>query len=87
MLAAAIEVEVPIFIEQYDTLKTDEGKMAVVGNGYFPVCLIQTGLGDISVKVPKVRNRSKSGIKFNNSLIPPYLKRIRNIDAFLSGYI
>ncbi|WP_244531984.1 hypothetical protein [Nitrosomonas aestuarii] len=61
--------------------------MAVVRNGYLPACLIQTGLGDISIKVPKVRDRSKSDIKFNSSLIPLYLKRIRNIDAFLSGYI
>jgi hypothetical protein len=34
---------------------------------------IQTGLGDIDVQVPKIRDKSKQGIKFNSLLIPPYL--------------
>ncbi len=58
MLAAAIEVEVGSFIERYGNLKTDEGKSAVVRNGYLPERSIQTGFGDIEVKVPKVRDRS-----------------------------
>lgn len=83
MLAAAIEAEVSAFIEQYSPLKTDEGKLAVVRNGYLPERPIQTGLGNIEVKVPKVRDRSESGIKFNSSLVPPYLKRTRHIEEFL----
>lgn len=83
MLAAAIESELASFINQHGGLKTDEGKMAVVRNGYLPERTIQTGLGDIEVKVPKVRDRCGFGIKFNSSLIPPYLKRTRNIEEFL----
>lgn len=83
MLAAAIEAEVAAFIEQYSTLKTDEGKLAVARNDYLPERPIQTGLGNIEVKVPKVRDCSESGIKFNSSLVPPYLKRTRNIEEFL----
>ena len=79
MLTAAIESEVVSFIERYGNLKTDEGKSAVVRNGYLPERTVQTGLGDIDVKVPKVRDRSGSGIKFNSSLIPPYLKRTKNM--------
>lgn len=83
MLASAIEAEVAAFLKQHISLKTDEGRSAVVRNGYLPERAIQTGLGDIEVKVPKVRDRSGSGIKFNSSLIPPYLKRTRNIEEFL----
>ena len=83
MLAAAIEAEVATFIEQHSALKTDENKAAVVRNGYLPERSIQTGLGDIEVQVPKVRDRSGSGIKFNSSLVPPYLKRAQNIEEFL----
>jgi transposase-like protein len=83
MLAAAIEAEVSAFIEQHRSLKTDDGKAAVVRNGYLPERTIQTGLGDIDVKVPKVRDRSGSGLKFNSSLVPPYLKRTKNIEEFL----
>jgi putative transposase len=83
LLATAIEAEVAAFLKQYSGLKTDEHKTAVVRNGYLPERSIQTGLGDIAVKVPKVRNRSGSGIKFNSSLVPPYLKRTKNIEEFL----
>jgi putative transposase len=83
MLAAAIEAEIAIFIEQHSALQTDAGKAVVVRNGYLPQRPIQTGLGDIEVKVPKVRDRSGMGIKFNSSLVPPYLKRTQNIEEFL----
>ncbi len=65
MLAAAIEAEVSTFIERHGFLETAEGTAAVVRNGYMPDRSIQTGLGDIEVKVPKIRDRSNFGIKFN----------------------
>jgi putative transposase len=83
LLAAAIEAEVTAFIEQHRALKTNEDKAAVVRNGYLPERSIQTGLSDIGVKVPKVRDRSGSGIKFNSSLVPPYLKRTKHMEEFL----
>ncbi|WP_240141480.1 transposase [Nitrosomonas sp. HPC101] len=69
MLAAAVEPEVTGFINQYGRLTTDTSKAAVVRNGYLPERTIQTGLGDMAVKVPKVRDRSGFGIKFSSSLI------------------
>ena len=44
---------------------------------------MQTGLGDVPVKVPKLRDRSGSGIKFNSSLVPPYLKRTKAMEEFI----
>ena len=69
LLATAIETEVSALIEVYGYLSI-AGKQAVVRNGYLPTRTIQTGLGDIPVKVPKVRDRSGSGIKFNSQLVP-----------------
>lgn len=83
MLAAAIEAEVEEFINQHQSLQTPENKAAVVRNGYLPERTIQTGLGDIPVKVPKVRDRSGAKIKFNSQLVPPYLKRAKAIDELL----
>lgn len=83
LLAAAIESEVKAFLEQHKDLKTDDGLIAVVRNGYLPGRTIQTGLGDIGVQVPKVRDRSGSGIKFNSTLVPPYLKRTKAIEEFI----
>ncbi len=85
LLAAAIGAEVVAFIAQHRALKTDEHKGAVVRNGYLPERSIQTGLGDIEVKVPKVWDRSGSGIKFNSSLVPPYLSQKRYVYVWADG--
>ena len=74
LLAQAIEAEVAELLIQYAD-QTVNGKRAVVRNGYLPERSIQTGLGEVPVKVPKVRDRSGGGIKFNSKLVPPYLKR------------
>ena len=33
--------------------------------------------------MPKVRDRSGGGIKFNSKLVPPYLKRTKNVEEFI----
>ena len=63
--------------------QTVNGKRAVVRNGHLPERSIQTGLGEVPVKVPKVRDRSGGGIKFNSKLVPPYLKRTKNVEEFI----
>jgi putative transposase len=55
----------------------------VVRNGYLPERTILTGVGEVEVKVPKVRDRSGSGIKFNSRLLPPYLKRATSVEEVL----
>ncbi|TXK94511.1 IS256 family transposase, partial [Methylococcaceae bacterium CS5] len=67
---------------QYSEQKVD-GKQAVIRNGFLPRRTIQTGLGDVDVQVPKVRDKSKQGIKFNSLLISPYLKRTESIEELL----
>jgi len=81
-LAQAIRAEISGMLERYAHLTVDD-KQAVVRNGYLPERTIQTGLGDIPVKVPKVRDRSGQGIKFNSQLVPPYLKRTKNLEEFI----
>ena len=36
-----------------------------------------------SVKVPKVRDPSGSGIKFNSRILPPYLRKSKSIEELL----
>ena len=83
LLAKAIETEVQVLLEANHSLMTADGKVGLVRNGYLPERTIQTGLGDVVVKVPKVRDRTGQGIKFNSSLVPPYLKRSQTIEEFL----
>lgn len=82
LLAKAIEAEAAELLAQYSELKVD-GKQAVVRNGHLPERGVQTGLGEVSVKVPKVRDRSGQGIKFNSALVPPYLKRTKAMEEFI----
>jgi transposase-like protein len=84
ILAQAIEAEVAAFLASHAATKTAEGKRAVVRNGYLPERTIQTGIGEIDVQVPKVRDRSGSGFKFNSKLVPPYLKRSKTVEDFIS---
>ena len=82
LLAKAVECELSELLAQYSMFQVD-GKQAVVRNGHLPKRSIQTGLGELDVKVPKVRDRSGQGIKFNSKLIPPYLKRAKTIEEFI----
>ena len=52
-------------------------------NGYLPERQVQTGIGSVSVSVPKVRDRSGSGIKFNSRVVPPYLRRSKNLNELI----
>jgi hypothetical protein len=51
------EMEVSDFIKQHGSLKNGEGELAVIRNAYLPPRSIQTELGNIEAKVPKVRDR------------------------------
>jgi len=82
LISQAINVELEELLGKYSDHKID-GKQAVVRNGYLPKRTVQTGLGDVEVQLPKVRDKSKQGIKFNSLLIPPYLKRTESIEELL----
>lgn len=83
IIAQAVEAELQAFLSHYQDLHDPQGRKAVVRNGYLPERTIQTGVGAVEVQVPKVRDRSGSGIKFNSSLLPPYLKRSRSVEEVL----
>ena len=83
LIAQAVEAELALMLEQHRERLLPDGRQAVVRNGYLPERTIQTGIGDVEIKVPKVRDRSGSGINFTSALLPPYLKRTGSIEALL----
>ena len=83
LIAQAVEAELATLLAKHDDNKLNDGRHAVVRNGYLPARTIQTGLGDVDIHVPKVRDRNKTGIKFNSNLLPPYLKRSTSIEEML----
>lgn len=82
MLAAAVEAEVQEFLVRHQALRDDQGRQRVVRNGYLPQRTIQTGLGDVEIKAPRVRDRAKE-IKFSSAILPPYLRRTKTIEELL----
>ncbi|MFM7426848.1 MAG: IS256 family transposase [Elainella sp.] len=83
IIAQAVETELAEFLAQYRDLKDEQGRQAVVRNGYLPERTITTGVGAVEVHVPKVRDRTCRGIKFNSALLPPYLKRSQSVEEVL----
>ena len=83
LIAQAVEIELESLLKQYADVKRPDGRRAVVRNGHLPKRTVQTGVGDVEVQVPKVRDRSRSGIRFNSHLLPPYLKRARSLEELI----
>lgn len=83
MLMLAVESEIETFIERYKNDVTSTGQRSVVRNGYLPERTLQTGVGHLSIKVPRTRDRSGGGRSFHSVLLPPYLKRAKNIEELL----
>jgi hypothetical protein len=82
LLADALEAEVQALLDQHRD-EGHNGRQAVTRNGYLPEREVETGVGSVPVQVPKVRDKSGQGIKFNSSLVPPYLKRSHNLEDFI----
>ena len=87
LISAALEAEIETFLKQYKQIAGDQGGQRIVRNGYLPEREIQTGIGQVPVKVPRIRDRhpeSQDGrIRFASSIIPPYLRRSKSIETLL----
>src|SRR5262247_3838775 len=83
LLAQAIEAEVAVLLAQYADHRDNQGRQVVVRNGYLPEREVQTGIGAVRVKVPRVRDRSGTGIRFHSALLPPDIRRSKSLEALL----
>ena len=83
ILQRAIEAEVEQLLEEFGAVSLMDGRRAVVRNGYLPAREILTTVGPVEVQVPKVRDRSGAGVKFNSALAPPYVRRSARVAAAL----
>src|SRR6266436_6337413 len=82
LLQQAVEAEVAEFVARHQELKDERERQRVVRNGYQPERTIQTGLGDVPVKAPRVRDREGT-IKFSSNILPRYLRRTKSIEELL----
>lgn len=83
LIQQAVEAELHAFLCDYGKVTDLRGRQSVVRNGYLPEREIVTGVGNVTVKIPKVRDRSGGGVKFNSSLVPPYVRKAKRVEAAL----
>ena len=83
LIQSAIEVEVESLLAAYQDLRTASGHRSVVRNGYLPERSLQTGIGPVPVRIPKVRSRTEESVVFRSSLVPPYVRKTRSLEAAL----
>ncbi len=86
LLADAVEAEVEAFVAAHADLADATGRRRVVRHGYMPERDVQTGIGPVSVRRPRVRDRhAEAGgrIRFSSSILPPYLRRARSMEELL----
>ena len=86
MLTQAVEAEVEAFLTAHGDLADGRGRRRLVRNGHAPERHIQTGIGTIEVRRPRVRDRGGDGsepVRFTSAILPPYLRRARNVEELL----
>ncbi len=87
LLAQAVEAEVEAHIAAHAALSDAQGRRRIVRHGYLPERDVQTGIGAVRVKVPRVRDRGPvvpgGRIRFTSSILPPYLRRSRSVEELL----
>lgn len=86
LLAAAIDAEVDTHLATYDHLKLADGRRRVVRHGTLPEREVQTGIGAVTVKVPRVRDRGDGNgdkIRFQSSILPKYVRRSKSLEALI----
>jgi len=87
MLAAALRAEADAFVAQYAEEMLPDGRQRVVRHGYGPERSIQTGIGALDVRRPKVRDRAAAPdgdkVRFTSGILPKWARRSRSLDALL----
>ena len=86
LLAQAVQEEVEAFIREHEDLREENGRARIVRNGYLPQREVQTGVGPVSVKAPRVRDRAgvkEEPIRFSSKILPRYIRRSKSLEELI----
>ena len=86
MLQKALDVEVDLFLEKYQYILDAQGNRKVIRNGRGRPRKIVTGAGQLEIETPRIDDRTleiQQEPRFKSSIVPPYLRRTKNIDELL----
>jgi hypothetical protein len=68
----------------------EDGRQRVVRHGHMPERTIQTDIGAVEVRQPRIRDRRAHGterIRFTSAILPPYAGRTESLDASFAGAV
>jgi transposase-like protein len=87
LLAQAVETEVAAYVAQHAQERDEAGHRLVVRNGYLPERQVQTGIGLVPIRQPRVndKRRAEDGqrLHFTSQILPPYLRRTRSVEQLI----
>lgn len=87
MLATTIQKEVDAYIEKHAQERDARGRRLVVRNGFAPERELQTGVGAVSIKQPRVNDKRVDSegrrFRFTSNVLPPYLRKTKSIEELI----
>ncbi len=83
LIRQAVQSELEEFLGEHAEKRDAQGRAAVVRNGHLPEREVLTGIGPVAVRVPKVRSRTDERAVFRSSLVPPYVRKAKSVEAAL----
>lgn len=85
MLATAIEAEIQVYVGDRAEEVDAAGHRQVVRNGFLPMRTLQTPLGEVPVRQPRVRDRRPAATRetFRSAILPPYLRKTKSLEDLL----
>ena len=85
MLSQMIQQEVEDWLSQRADLRDEQGRRQVVRNGFLPKREITTGVGQVEVNQPRVRDRRPrdQAEPFTSKILPPYLRKTKSMEELI----
>lgn len=82
LLQEAIEYEVFEYVQKFKEIKDEMNNRLVTRNGYLPARDIQTGIGPINVRQPRVRDK-RDGQAFSSVVLPKYKRKTESLERLI----
>jgi putative transposase len=85
LLVQAVEAEVAGWIDGHAHMTDEAGHRQVVRNGHADPRTIITGVGPLSIAMPRVHDRRPPGERerFTSKILPPYLRKAKSIEELI----
>lgn len=86
LLAQAVEAELSAWLESHADKRTEDGRRRVVRHGHLPEREIMTGIGPVTVRCPRVRDRvgkAAERFRFWSAILPRYARRSKSLEVLI----